>query len=260
MIVCDHSPTALLAARRVPARRVLLGAGFFCPSDQCPLPNLRDWTNPDPAELARDEALVLDQINAVLSSWQEPAIDQVSKLYHPNDANFLLTYRELDPYPNRPHATYSGASTDAGGAAAEWPAGHGPRIFAYLKPCAALPQVFAAFAEVDARVLVCVDGFSQKLRERFSTSRVKLFSQPVDLARAASECDLAVLNGNHGTSVAMLLAGKPSLQIPIYLENALTMQAIVRQGCGLGALPAGVDPISQRLQALIADSKLLRGR
>ena len=255
VIVFDHSPTALLAARGVPARRVSLGAGFFCPSDQSPLPNLRGWLSPDPAEMQRDEAQVLSRINAILGVWRQPAIQRVSQLYHPIDENFLLTFRELDPYPNRHNTRYMGALTDAGGAAVDWPSGSGPRIFAYLKPFPALPQLFSAFAQLDARVLICVDGFGAKLREHFASPRIKIFDKPVDLAQAAAECDLAVLNGNHGTSVAMLLAGKPSLQIPIFLEQVLTMQAIVRHGCGLGAAPTGADPVGERLEVLLSEPR-----
>src|SRR5437867_3647358 len=46
-LVCDHSPSALLAARGLPKRvpRILLGSGFCCPPDSFPLgvfPGKRD--------------------------------------------------------------------------------------------------------------------------------------------------------------------------------------------------------------------------
>jgi UDP:flavonoid glycosyltransferase YjiC (YdhE family) len=255
VIVFDHSPTALLAARGSPARRALLGAGFFCPVDETPLPNLRPWSEPDPAQLARDEALILDRINTVLTASRQPAIERVSQLYHPVDENFLTTFRELDPYPNRTDVRYWGALTDAGGTAADWPGGNGPRVFAYLKPCAALPPLFAALVKLDARVLAYVDGFSEKLRQRFMSPRIRIVDQPLDVRQTVAGCDVAVLNGNHGTVAAMLLAGQPTLQIPIYLDQALVMQAVVRQGCGLGASPTGTDPISQRLEALLREPK-----
>jgi hypothetical protein len=55
-IVCEHSPTALLAARGCAARRFMMGIGFCCPPDESPLPNLRPWEAVDPAKLAADEA------------------------------------------------------------------------------------------------------------------------------------------------------------------------------------------------------------
>lgn len=36
LMVCDHSPTALLASRGLGVRRVVIGSGFLCPPDECP--------------------------------------------------------------------------------------------------------------------------------------------------------------------------------------------------------------------------------
>jgi len=40
---------------------------------------------------------------------------------------------------------------------------------------------------------------------RFNAPNLRFEQRPLDLKRVASECDLAVLNGNHGTTIAMLL-------------------------------------------------------
>jgi hypothetical protein len=46
LVVADHSPTALLALRGRPIRRVNMGLGFFCPPDAFPLPI---WLSPTDA-------------------------------------------------------------------------------------------------------------------------------------------------------------------------------------------------------------------
>jgi UDP:flavonoid glycosyltransferase YjiC (YdhE family) len=70
LIVFDHSPMALLAARGCKAKRALIGTGFFCPTDSYPLPNLRPWLqDQDPAQLCRDEDHVLSNVNRLLRSW-----------------------------------------------------------------------------------------------------------------------------------------------------------------------------------------------
>ena len=198
---------------------------------------------------------MLEHINGILATSHQPLVERVSQLYRAVDENFLLTFRELDPYPDRANVKYWGVFIDAGGTAADWPAGTGPKVFAYLKPAAALPPLFEALVKMEARVLACVDGFAEKLRDRFTSPRIKIVRKPLDVAQVAAECDLAVLNGNHGTVSALLRAGKPGLQIPIYLDQALVMQAVVREGCGLGASPTGTDPIGERLAALLSEPK-----
>jgi UDP:flavonoid glycosyltransferase YjiC (YdhE family) len=54
----------------------------------------------------------------------------------------------------------------------------------------------------------------------------------LDLPRAAAECDLAVLNGAHGSTIFTHLAGKPILQLPLVLEQELNGRATVRLGAG----------------------------
>lgn len=74
ILVCDHSPTALLAARGLPIHSVATGNGFVMPPDASPLPELRHWEAVDPQELARDEAKALDLANAVLKSTSAPLL------------------------------------------------------------------------------------------------------------------------------------------------------------------------------------------
>ena len=76
-------------------------------------------------------------------------------------------------------------------------------------------------------------------------------SEPLDLAEAGKTCDLAILNGNHGTSVSMLLAGKPMLQVPITLEQGLFSQAVARFGAAKVAAPNRPLEVIARLMEIL---------
>jgi UDP:flavonoid glycosyltransferase YjiC (YdhE family) len=61
------------------------------------------------------------------------------------------------------------------------------------------------------------------------------------MAKAAAECDLAILNGTHGATAQILLVGKPSLHFPLFLEQGLLAENVARLGAGLVASPDQED-------------------
>jgi hypothetical protein len=56
IVVGDHSPTAILAARVAGVRAVAMGSGFAIPPDRTPLPSIRPWLQVSPERLAHSEA------------------------------------------------------------------------------------------------------------------------------------------------------------------------------------------------------------
>jgi UDP:flavonoid glycosyltransferase YjiC (YdhE family) len=75
----------------------------------------------------------------------------------------------------------------------------------------------------------------------------------LDLQRVGAECDVAVLNGNLGTSSAMLLAGRPALHLPENLEHALNARAVARLGAGSVAPDKDAGAALGKLAALLED-------
>ena len=80
----------------------------------------------------------------------------------------------------------------------------------------------------------------------------------MDLQAVAAQCDLAVLAGGQATTLAVLLAGKPILQVPIYLEQAINAMATVRVGAGLIAFPRGVDRTGEQIAELLTSPALFQ--
>ncbi len=253
LIVCDHSPTALLAARATTARRAILGTGFFCPVDQTPLPNLRSWVSVDPDVLCQNELRALTNMNDVLAGLGLPALDRATQMFHEVDETFLLTFAELDNYPGaRQNPRYWGTWTLSAGVAPPWPSGAGSKIFAYLKPFPALGELLSALVDSQQPTLIVVDGIQHSWQDKYATPLVHFSEVPVNLELARRQCDVAVMNGNPGTATALLLAGKPTLQIPLQLEQALFTQAILRTGAATAAGPTDAAAMRPRLAALVS--------
>ncbi len=255
LILFDHSPTALLASRGFPVHRITMGAGFFCPPNQHPLPNLRSWASPDPAQLKADEDRLLSRINHVLAIGNVAPLDHIAQLHADVDDTFLLTFRELDHYPNRPEPTrYRGAWVRSEGKPPQWPGGSGKRIYAYLKSFPTLPHLLEQLRNLGNRTLVFVDGIDPRVQERFACPTLRFENQRLDIKAVAAECDVSILNANHGTAVALLLAGKPLLQLPIYLEQGMFAYTINRMGAALQADIAKPQHITAALQRMLTES------
>ena len=143
LLLCDHSPTALLAARAFECKKAIIGPGFFLPTDITPLPVLRHKPKPDMTVLASDEARILANINQVLNRLNCKPLDRITQLYDADD-KILTTFNELDHYRTTrrtEEVTYWGIGRSGLGSVPVWPKAPGKRIYAYLKPFKNLPNL-----------------------------------------------------------------------------------------------------------------------
>src|ERR1700722_8238240 len=236
LMISDHSPTALLASRGQPFKRCAIGTGFTCPPDERPLPNLRYWETPDTAQLLCDEERILQNMNSVIPPSAVAPLSHVTSLYAELDMTFLMTVHELDHYPNRIGAEYWGDSTSAAGEPPVWPDnGHGPRVYGYLKSFAKLPDLLGQLNAWQFPTLIYSDEIDPKIVRQFTSSTLHFAKRRLALNDVGRQCDLAIIHGTHGATMAMLMAGKPTLQLPIYLEQVLMSQAVRRMGAGLAS-------------------------
>lgn len=252
LLVCDHSPTALLAARTQALKAIVTGTGFFVPPDISPLPDLRPWLAADPQHIAQDEAEVLAAVNNVLDRFASPGLGRLSQLFAVN-AQALFTLRELDNYSVYRQADYRGPVPANPGAMPEWPPGEGRRIFAYLRRFDTLPALLTSLREAGQPTLIYMPQQPQDIVARFEGGNLHFSAEPLDMATVTQQCDLAVLHAGHGITAALLLAGKPMLLLPLHLEMQLTAQAVASLGAGLMAPERKAAGMRQKLARLLED-------
>lgn len=255
LILFDHSPSALLAARGLPAARVVVGTGFVCPPPGQVLPAIRPWQGV-PVDVLRDaERGALANANAVLHRVGQAPLPDLARLYAEVDDTILLTFRELDHYSERPGGQYWGAATATGGRPPSWLPGTRKRVFAYLKPTRWLTAVLADLARTDADVLAYVPGLRPEARVALAGSPVRCIDAPVDMAVTAATCHAAVLNGTHGAAVAMLLAGKPTVHVPIHVEQAVLAYRVQAIRAGRGVPPNRAPTVTEALESVLRDPR-----
>lgn len=263
VLLADHAPTALLAARGRPGlRRVLCGNGFFMPPQVAPMPAFRDWEPVAPARLAASEARVLQTCNAVLHGLGAPPLPALHTLLDA-DLEALLSWPALDPYgPRAPQPRHLPLGpllpAPAAAPAPAWPDGTGPRVFAYLKPeLPGLDGVLQRLRDGPWRTLACVPGLPAAQRERLASPQLGFATPSLALAPAVAAAAVVLCHGGSGVAMEALAAGVPLVMLPMQAEQLVFARRVEAAGAGLGQVAA--DPgaaLPALLDAALADDGL----
>ena len=261
LLICDHSPTALLAARNMECKKVVIGPSFFIPPDVTPSPLLRKIPEPDQNVLASDEARILDNINQVLNQIGAEPVNRITQLYESDD-QILTTFRELDNYRTarrQEDVMYWGTGRSGLGAKPVWPVGQGEgkrkRIFAYLRPFRTLPSLLRHLQQLQASVIVYAPELSDAIKQQFASPTLSFSPSPLDLEQIASSCDIAITNGAHTTTATFLKAGIPMLLLPIFHEQAMVAHNVELIGACLASISHNPQEMIDKLQALLNDPR-----
>jgi len=240
-VVANVAPAAHIAARTLGIPSFEISQGFHVPPATMPAPPLRHWEPASRAELEAGDRAVLAAVNATLGAHGAALLGSIGDLFA--GRSLLLTYPELDIYPERGPADYYGVTRSAEGSAVpEWPAGSGPKVFGYLyNYFAGLEPLLAALERLQARTLLLCRGANRELVQRHAGGCVQVLNEPMAVSRVLPQADVVVCHGSHQMTAQSLLAGKPLLMLPTQLEQFLIMWRVVRLGVGLGIDPAVPD-------------------
>lgn len=241
LVIADYAPTALLAARSLGIPGVAVGTGFQVPPAGQPLPPLvlNEADPPSPARLRAAEARVLDSANRVLSLHGAPPLAHACALLRGDDA-LLCTWPELDHYARGGDGPWLGPNLapPAGGEAA-WPAGTGPRVFAYLR--AGHPgsrEALEALVRQGCRVLCYMPEVAGGAPAPVASPQLAFARAPVSMASALDGCELVACHAGEATTTQALLAGRPLLMLPVSAESFLMARRVAQIKAGINA-PAG---------------------
>ncbi len=255
VVLTDHAPTALLAARTLDLPAVLFSSGFCVPPRQAPTPNMRPWIPLPTEQLAAIERPALASINAVLERFGKLPLGGIAQLFDVAE-DTLLGFPELDHYAERGPARYWGNLPDAGvGDPAPWPNMPGKRLFAYLRTeCRHYESALTALHALGQPTVVFFPAAPEALISRFSAPHLVFVQSPVDLARTGREADAAITYASLSTTTRFLLAGKPTLLLPGHLEQFLMAKRVEQMGAGLLIDPEKPPTeLQQQLQKVVFD-------
>jgi UDP:flavonoid glycosyltransferase YjiC (YdhE family) len=233
LVLADHAPTALLAARTMDLPVMLFSNGFTAPPRRSPLPNMRPWTPVPEQTLGQLDRAALSSINAVLARHDCAQMQHLAELFDVAE-EALVTFPELDHYPDRGPARYWGSLPSAGaGRPVEWPAGGGKRMFAYLRPeCVHHEALLTALHAFGQPTAIYFPGISPAFQTRFAAPHIRFLDQPADMEQMTREADIGITYSSLATTTAFLLAGKPLLLLPWHLEQYMVARRVEEMGAG----------------------------
>ena len=229
LIIADHSPTALLAARTLGIPATDYGTGFFSPPAVYPLPTLTPWFKAETGFLEYIENQVLVVINEVLRNYSKKELSYLYELFEIEE-NFLCTFSELDHYSDRSTNTYwgPGFSNDIG-ITAQWPNNNKKNIFAYLhKSYQFLDELLLSLEKTEENILVHCAGLPSKKTKAYAFNNVMFCKDPIKMKSLAGKTNFVVNHSGHGSTATCLLMGIPQLLLPMQLEQMILANKLKR--------------------------------
>lgn len=255
VLICDHAPTALLAARGLGMNVWAIGTSFEVPPRGAHFPPMAHWEPGNGSRSATDDATLLPVANQALALHGLAPLARLTDLFE-DCHQAIASLSELAHYDgygtDMPFCgpTYVGDS----GVEPVWPDGVGRKVFAYLNPAhPEFTRLMQALRELGVRALVHAKGLSPAGAQRLGGPQLRFEPQPVRLDPALAEADAVVSHGGLGTATAALLAGKPQLAVATHMEQLMTGHRIATQGVGLVVPPGAPSPDWRRLMGQLLD-------
>ena len=222
LVVAEHAPTALIAARSKGIPHVAIGTGFTVPPMAAPMPGLQPWFKISDQLLSQKERKFLNAVNPVLGNAGCTPLSSVSDIFQEAE-RFLCTYQEFDHYGTRENMPYQGPVVySSPSTTPQWPSNGNDNVFLYLNSDNRfLLPVLEQLRIMDFPVLAYIPGLSDAERQSLMGKNLRVTPDPVNLMNAGQRCRFAVSQGGHNTGALMLLQGVPLLLCPRQLEQAI---------------------------------------
>lgn len=239
LLVCDHAPTAMLAARACPFPVAAVGNGFEVPAFGDVFPALHYWDAADTAACAGSDATVLRAVNAALAALGQPALPRLTALFA-DVLCIVASLPELAHYPAYPDSVVRvGPSfVDDAGALPQWPDGDGWPVFAYLSPeHSHFAALMAALRQPGLRSVVHAKGLSAAAARELGAPNIRFEPAPVRMGPATAQARIVLSHASVGTVSAAALAGCVQLVLPNHMEQYMVGRRVVEAGIGLMVEP-----------------------
>ena len=263
-LVVDAAPSAMLAATGLGLPILHVNDAFGLPPQRPVLQDLAvrfGRVAARPKSVSDPTAAVLEQLNRVATGYGGGPFATLGGFLLSAGLTAVNHPAELDFYGERPSIDYAGPFGTLGGSATPaWPEAEGPRVLVYLRPFDRWDALWRMLAAAGLPTIAAVGRLPGGMAVP-DAAHLKICHEPVDLARLASQCDLAIGHGGIGFTSQLLVSGRPMLLIPTSIEQQAYGHTVAKAGLARVASDRSTAEIAAGLQALLMETSYIdRGR
>ncbi|MEM7213978.1 MAG: nucleotide disphospho-sugar-binding domain-containing protein [Pseudomonadota bacterium] len=225
LLIADHSPTACLAARgRIPV--VQIGNGFTVPpADLKRFPSLKRGFAPPTVETP-----ILNTVNKLLEERRQPKLQALPEFLD-TEVRAIFTLPHIDPYAGIRKEPVLG-TYHTGLEPLSMPAE--PSLFFYTAPEVDVMQRVVTAANKNGfrqeAYLGPVPTSESRLLEKLG---VIVHYKPPSVYETLANNSVLVSHGGSGLTAAAMIAGRPLVILPRFVESEITAQRIANLGLGI---------------------------
>lgn len=271
LLLCDHAPVALLAARGLlrggrygqdrnsPVAKIAVGMPFSVPDDNRPA-GVFFAGDLAKSDIVRYEDDIVKVINKVCIEFSIPCINNLADLLSDFDQCIFQTYSELDHYGYRSHVqrdktTYVGTVVPDFTEPALFPHFRGPKIYCHVKGTVETPVLLKTLQAIECSAIVLADGIPSAIINAHKSRHILYVDKPVNMQDVLSQSTFAILNGGINSVSLFMKAGIPVALFPLHIEQFLMAKRVEALNAGLQLNLTDVDSALQGLQKVNSRKK-----
>lgn len=240
LVVGDHSPTALLAAKLLAIPSIMIGSGYTVPPQEHPLPSVAPWRISMEGEamvqgdLFFEDEKILHTLNETMKllNFDRVEFTEVHQIYS-HAAQWVVSLPEMDHYGRRELSYVVRWMNRDEANVPEWPYGPGDKIFVYMDAAAPhLPILLQQLKEIGDPVLAVVPKATDAFIEQYQATTIKIQREHVNIRRVSEQCKVIINHSGHNLVYELLMMGVPSVFLPNNPENTLLAYRLAKKKVG----------------------------
>jgi len=256
LVITDHSPTALLAAKLLMTPCVMIGTGYTVPPCSTPVASILPWKNTGEdavninSRLHAEDHKLMKTVNASIKAlnFDKVELSKAQDIYS-HAAQWIMSIPEIDHYGRRDGPYVVRGFKKKRAQVPVWPSTTGEKIFVSMNAQARhLDTLLSQLKERGDPVLAIVPNATKAQIKELSGGNILMQRQPVDMPAVYEQCRIFVNDCSHDQVYELISAGIPPILLPSDAESVLLAYRVAK--CKLG-FPGPTKPGRLDINGLI---------